>query len=203
MIAAAAAPAERERTLSRALLPPWWLLLILGAGWMLVSVILLRFDYGSVRAISILIGAVAVAAGVLEIGVLALARGWWKVLHACLAVAFIGAGVVAFVHPGDTFVALAAVFSFFLIAAGTFDIIMSIAARREIEVWWLQLVGGIIELALGFWAAGYYGRSAVLLVAWVAAFALIRGVRDIVLAFRVRELQHAEPASITSPDRPS
>jgi uncharacterized membrane protein HdeD (DUF308 family) len=58
-------------------------------------------------------------------------------------------------------------------------------------VWWLQLVGGIVELALGFWAAGYYGRSAVLLVAWVAAIAVTRGVRDIVLAFRLRELQHA------------
>jgi uncharacterized membrane protein HdeD (DUF308 family) len=66
-----------------------------------------------------------------------------------------------------------------------------ISTRHEIEVWWLQLIGGIIELALGFWAAGYYGRSAVLLVAWVAAFAIIRGVRDIVLAFRVREVQHA------------
>ena len=41
-----------------------------------------------------------------------------------------------------------------------------------------KLIGGIIELFLGFWAAGYYGRSAVLLIAWVAAFALIRGARD-------------------------
>jgi len=40
--------------------------------------------------------------------------------------------------------------------------------------------------------AGYYGRSAILLVAWVAAFAIIRGVRDIVLAFHVHALQHAE-----------
>jgi uncharacterized membrane protein HdeD (DUF308 family) len=56
------------------------------------------------------------------------------------------------------------------------------------------LVSGIIELALGFWAAGYYGRSAVLLVAWVAAIAIIRGIRDIVLAFRIREAQHAAPA---------
>jgi len=98
---------------------------------------------------------------------------------------------VAFIHPGNTFAALAAVFSFFLVFAGTFDIVIAISTRREIEVWWLQLVGGIIELALGFWAAGYYGRSSVLLVAWVAAFAIIRGVRDIVFAFRVRELQHA------------
>src|SRR6476660_5103505 len=179
-----------QRSLARSL-PPWWLLLITGIGWMLVALILLRFNYTSVSAISILFGIVAVMAGVLEIGVLILAAGWWKLLHAVLAFVFIAAGIVAFIHPGDTFRALAAVFSFFLIFAGTFDIIISISTRHEIEVWWLQLIGGIIELALGFWAAGYYGRSATLLVAWVAAFAIIRGVRDIVLAFRIREVQHA------------
>jgi uncharacterized membrane protein HdeD (DUF308 family) len=182
--------AAGERTLGR-ILPPWWLMLLTGLAWMLLALIVLRFNYTSVSAISILFGIVAIVAGVAEIGVLILASGWWKVLHGVLVVVFIAVGIVAFIHPGDTFRALAAVFSFFLIFAGAFDIVISISARREIEVWWLQLVGGIIELVLGFWAAGYYGRSAVLLIAWVAAFAIIRGVRDIVLAFRVREIQHA------------
>ena len=188
----AAASFERgaERQLGR-VLPPWWLLLITGVGWSLVGLIMLRFDYTSVHAISLLFGFVGIAAGAMEIVMVFMAAGWWKLLNAVLALAFLAAGVVAFVHPGNTFVALAAIFSFFLIFAGTFDIIMSIAARHEVEVWWLQLVGGIIEVFLGFWAAGYYGRSAVLLIAWVAAFAIIRGVRDFVLAFRVRELQHA------------
>jgi uncharacterized membrane protein HdeD (DUF308 family) len=181
--------ARAQRTLAESL-PPWWLMLITGIGWTLVALILLRFDYTSVSSIAILFGIVAIAAGVLEIGVIFLAAGWWKLLHIVLALVFIVAGIVAFIHPGDTFVALAAIFSFFLVVAGTFDIIMAISARHEIEVWWLQLVGGIIELLLGFWAAGYYGRSAVLLIAWVAAFAIIRGVRDIVLAFRIREVQH-------------
>ena len=181
--------ATMDRTIGR-VLPPWWLLLITGIGWILVSLIVLRFDYTSVHAISLLFGFVALAAGVAEIGMVFLARGWWKLLNAILAVAFIAAAIVSFAHPGNTFAALAAVFSFFLVFAGAFDIIYSISARRESDAWWLQLVGGIIELALGFWAAGYYGRSAVLLVAWVAAFALIRGVRDLVLAFRVREIQH-------------
>jgi uncharacterized membrane protein HdeD (DUF308 family) len=184
--------AAGQRMLARAL-PPWWLFLVTGVGWTLVAVIVLRFDYTSVSAIAILFGIVAISAGVLEIGMTVLVNGWWKLLHAVLALVFIVAGVVAFVHPGDTFVALAAVMSFFLIFAGTFDIIMSISIRREMEVWWLQLIGGIIELALGLWAAGYYGRSAVLPVAWVAAFAIIRGVRDIVFAFRVREVQHGIP----------
>jgi uncharacterized membrane protein HdeD (DUF308 family) len=182
--------AAAQRTLGR-VLPPWWLFLVTGIGWMLVGLIVLRFDYTSVSAIAILFGIVAIASGVLEIGVMMLARGWWKLLYGVLAVVFITTGIVSFIHPGDTFVALAAVISFFLVFAGTFDIITSISARREIEVWWLQLVGGIIELALGFWAAGYFGRSAILLVAWVSAFAIIRGVTNIVLAFRVRELQHA------------
>jgi uncharacterized membrane protein HdeD (DUF308 family) len=157
---------------------------------MVVALILLRFDYTSVSAISILFGVIAIMAGVLEFGVMFMAEGWWRVLNGLLAVVFIVTGIVAFIHPGNTFAALAAVFSFFLIIAGTFDIIIAISVRHEIEVWWLQLISGILELLIGFWAAGYYGRSAVLLVAWVAAIAIIRGVRDIVLAFRVREVQH-------------
>jgi uncharacterized membrane protein HdeD (DUF308 family) len=184
-----------SRTLSRRLLPPWWLFLLTGIGWMLVALIVLRFDYKSVNAIAILFGIVAISAGVLEIGVTILAEGWWKLLYGVLAIVFIAAGIVAFIHPGDTFVALAAVISFFLVFAGTWDVIVAISARREVEVWWLQLIGGIIELALGFWAAGYYGRSAILLVAWVGAFAVIRGVMDIVLAFRVHALQHASASA--------
>ena len=184
--------ATAQRTLGRAL-PPWWLFLITGIAWMLVALILLRFDYTSVSSISILFGFVAIAAGVMEFGMMLISPGWWKLLNGLLALVFIVAGIVAFIHPGNTFAALAAVFSFFLIFAGAFDIIASIAARHEIEVWWLQLNAGIIVLALGFWAAGYYGRSAVLLIAWIAAFAIIRGVRDIVFAFRVHALQHAAP----------
>jgi uncharacterized membrane protein HdeD (DUF308 family) len=171
-------------------LPPWWSLLITGVAWALVGLILLRFDYTSVYSVSLLFGFVAIAAGIAEIAMTVMAEGSWKLLNALLAFVYLVAGVVSFIHPGDTFVALAGIFSFFLVFAGTFDIIQSISARHEIEVWWLQLVGGIIEVALGFWAAGYWGRSEILLIAWVAAFAVIRGVRDIVLAFRVHELQH-------------
>ena len=184
-------PGAGRRMLASRVLPPWWSLLITGVAWVIVGVIVLRFDYTSVYSISLLFGFVAIAAGVVEVAMVFLAEGWWKLLNAILAIAYIAVGVVAFVRPGDTFVALAAVFSFLLVIAGTFDIIFAISARKEVEVWWLQLVGGIIEIALGFWAAGYYGRSAILLIAWVAAFAVVRGIRDIVGAFRVRELQHA------------
>jgi uncharacterized membrane protein HdeD (DUF308 family) len=185
----------RGRWLSRTFLPPWWVLLITGVAWTLIAITLLRFDYASVYSISLLFGFVAIGACIMEIGAIFMAPGWWKLLNAILALVFLVAGALAFASPGNTFASLAAIFSYILIFAGSFDIVMAISARKEIQVWWLQLVGGIIELALGFWAAGYYGRSAVLLVAWVAAFALIRGVRDIVAAFRVHELQHPDTAA--------
>src|SRR4029453_10979542 len=122
--------AAGSRTLGR-VLPPWWLLLITGIGWTIVALIVLRFDYTSVSAVSILFGIVAISAGVLEIGVLMLAAGWWKLLHGVLVVVFIAAGIVAFIHPGDTFAALAGVFSFFLVLAGPFEIIFSFAIWHE------------------------------------------------------------------------
>src|SRR5580765_7661292 len=119
-----------ERSAERAVgrvLPPWWLFLITGIGWAIVGLIVLRFNYTSVHAISLLFGFVAIAAGVMEVVMTFVVPGWWKLLNGVLALAFIVAGIVAFVHPGNTFVALAAVFSFVLVFAGMFDIIMSIA----------------------------------------------------------------------------
>jgi uncharacterized membrane protein HdeD (DUF308 family) len=53
--------------------------------------------------------------------------------------------------------------------------------------WWVQALTGLVELSLGFWAAGYWDRSATLLVAFVGAMALLRGINEIVLAFRLHD----------------
>jgi uncharacterized membrane protein HdeD (DUF308 family) len=170
----------------------WWLFLLTGIAWLLFSIIVFRFDYTTVSSISILFGVVAIAAGVNELFAVGVATRWWKVLHILLAVIFIVVGFVAFWHPGDTFAALAAVISFFFIFKGAFDIVLGIATKNESDVWWLQLVIGIVEILLGFWAAAYFGRSVILLVAWVGATALLRGITEIILAFKLRSARRAE-----------
>lgn len=174
----------------------WWLFLLTGLLWFLFAIIVLRFDYTSVSAIAVLFGIVAIVAGVNEFFMLAASHGWWKILHGLLGVVFVVVGIVAFVHPGDTFAALAAVMSFFLIFKGFFDIVVAIATKAESHVWWVQLVAGIVEVLIGFWAAGYWGRSATLLVVWVGVIALMRGITEIIFAFKLRSAGKSGPGTL-------
>ena len=95
------------------------------------------------------------AAGLVELLAVFAAHGWARAGHAALALACIVIGVIAFIHPGNTFRALAAVMSFYLIVKGTADVILSLAFR-DVELWWLRLITGLIEVVIGFWAAGYW-----------------------------------------------
>lgn len=185
--------ASDERTLLEAG-RVWWLFLITGTAWLLLSIIVFRFDYTTVSAIAIVFGILMLGFALTEVLSLLTASGWKRLLHAALALAFVVIGIVAFIHPGNTFAALAAVFSFFLIFKGVFDIVVAIATKDEIHVWWLQLIVGIVELLIGFWAAGYWGRSATLLIIWVGVIALTRGITEIIFAFKLRSVGRAAAA---------
>lgn len=167
----------------------WWLYLLTAAAWFIIAWVVLRFDLTSVTAISVLAGVVILAAGLAE-----LFNAWvapdWKWLHAVLGALFVITGIIAFFRPGGTFAMLAAFVGWYLLFKGMLDIVLAIATKNVNDAWWLGLIMGIIELFLGFWAAGRFGRSAAVLVLLVGAIALTRGVTDIVLAFRLRKLTH-------------
>jgi hypothetical protein len=59
---------------------------------------------------------------------------------------------------------------------------------RDMPGWWLLVITGLAELLIGFWAAGSWNLSVVVLVAWVGATALIRGITEIVGAFQLRDI---------------
>jgi uncharacterized membrane protein HdeD (DUF308 family) len=179
--------AAREVTAEAARL--WWLFLLTGIAWLLFAIIVFRFDWETVTAISILFGIVAIAAGINEFFTIPMSTRWWKLIRALLGVIFIIVGIVAFVHPGGTFAALSAVFAFFLLFKGVFDIVLAIATKDELSVWWLQLVIGIVEILLAFWATAYFGNAVILLVVWVGASALLRGITEIIFAFKLHSLR--------------
>ena len=168
----------------------WWLFLLSGIAWVVVAVIVLRFDYTSVVAVAVLFGIFAITIGSFEFSLAMVTRGWLGFFRALFGVIFIAAGVVAFFTPGDTFVGLAAVISFYFVFAGVWDI-ASAFSMRHVSGWWVQLVSGLLWLGLGFWAAGSWDVSASLLVGVVAAIALIRGIAQISLSFALRSVHEA------------
>jgi uncharacterized membrane protein HdeD (DUF308 family) len=167
----------------------WWVFLLTGIAWILASLVIFRFDYTSVSALSYLFGAVAILFGVNELMAIGGSTRGWRIWHGLLGVLFVIVGVIALLHPYDTFQSLAALMSFFLVFAGVFDIVVALATKNEIDFWWVTLITGIVQVLLGFWAAGYFGRSAFLLVVWVAATCLARGISQIVFAFKMHGLR--------------
>jgi uncharacterized membrane protein HdeD (DUF308 family) len=167
----------------------WWLPIITGTLWILFSLLMFRFDYASVTAISVLFGVVCIAGAVEELISIPTSHGWWRVLRIALALLFAVIAIVAFVHPGNTFNALAAVFAFFLLLRGIFTILL--ALTHLFEPMWLGLLAGIVEIGLAFWAAGDFGHKTVLLLVFVGLSALIHGVVQIILAFNLRSLRTA------------
>jgi uncharacterized membrane protein HdeD (DUF308 family) len=194
MASMTSATGRRDRADLPSISVPWWLYLITAAAWFVIAWVVLRFDLTSVVAVSILAGVVILTAGVAELFNAFTAPGW-KWLHALLGGLFIVTSAIAFFQPGGTFAMLAAFVGWYLLFKGLFDIVLAFATKAENDAWWLLLVVGIIEVILGFWAAGRFGRSVALLIVFIGAIALTRGITDIVLAFRLRQIQHGRAES--------
>jgi uncharacterized membrane protein HdeD (DUF308 family) len=167
----------------------WWLLVATGVAWIVVAIVILRFNYSTIAAIAALFGVFSFVAAANEVMVGAVSSKGWRILHWLLAVLFVVVGFFAFFRPEDTFVGLAAVMSFYFVFRGSFDIAMALAGSRA-PGWWLLLIVGLFELAIGFWAAGSWRASVIVLVSWVAAGALLHGVGQIASAFLVRKVGH-------------
>ena len=175
----------------------WWIPLIIGILWLIYAFIVLSFTYKTIWAIAIFAGMAFIAAGIVEF-VLAAVLDSWRWLHALAGVLCIGAGIVAFAWPDQTFLVLAAIIGWFLLFRGTFNIVESLFVKDYVEQWWLMLITGILQVGIALWAVGYAGRSIAVLVVWVGAWALTEGVTNIWAAFRLRGV-HQRAATVARP----
>jgi uncharacterized membrane protein HdeD (DUF308 family) len=163
----------------------WWIFLITGTLWLILSLIMFRFNLSSAKSIGVLAGILFLIAGAVSFGMVAIVRsGWWKALNAILGILLVLGGIFSFIHPRDTFVAIAQITAFMLLFIGIMDLIIAFSDRTGL--WWLRMISGFICIGLGFWAAGEFGRKAALLIVWVGLFALFRGIDSFFTAFSLR-----------------
>jgi uncharacterized membrane protein HdeD (DUF308 family) len=114
-----------------------------------------------------------------------LARNWWVVaLRGVFAIIF---GVLALIWPGLTLFVLIVMFGAYALVDGIFAVIAGIASYGRNERWWAVLLEGIAGIVLGLLTFFYPGVTALVLVYFIAAWALITGVFEIAAAIRLRK----------------
>lgn len=165
----------------------WWIPLITGIIWIFASLVVLRFDLTSVKGVGIIAGVVFLVAGVQNLLTAPLLSGAWRWFVVLLGVILVAGGIYAFVNPVETFVAIASLVGWLLLIVGVFDITLALT-NRHVDLWWLRLALGILELILALVVSGNLQEKAIFLIVFVGAAAMVRGVTDVVLAFQMRSI---------------
>jgi uncharacterized membrane protein HdeD (DUF308 family) len=177
-----------EQVYAESAAPVWWVFLITGIGWLILSLIMFRFNMTSAKTIGILAGIVFLAAGTIEFVMVAVVRsGWWKAVNALLGVVLVVGGILAFIHPGNAFIAVASIIGFMFLLVGIYDLIVAFSDRTGL--WWVRMITGFLCIGLAFWASGDFQRKSILLVTWLALFALFRGINSFIVAFTMRHIE--------------
>jgi uncharacterized membrane protein HdeD (DUF308 family) len=113
-----------------------------------------------------------------------LARNWWAlVLRGLAAILF---GVLAFAWPGITLFVLVLFFGAYMLVDGIFAIVAAVRAAGEEDRWWLLLIQGILGVLAGLVAIFWPGLTALALLYFIAAWAIVTGIMEIVAAIRLR-----------------
>jgi uncharacterized membrane protein HdeD (DUF308 family) len=112
------------------------------------------------------------------------ARNWWTLaLRGLAAVIF---GLLAFVWPGRTVLALVFLFGAYALVDGAFAIAAGIRGREQ-KRWWVLLILGILSVIAGFLAFSLPGMTALILLGLIAGWALFTGVLEIIAAIQMRK----------------
>ena len=117
-----------------------------------------------------------------------LSRNWWAfVLRGVVAIAI---GILAFVQPGATLIALIAIFAAYAI----FDGVLAVAAGVSVDGGprWMLILGGILGIVIGLLTINRPDVTAVALVLLIGVWAIATGVAEAVAAYSFRQVLENE-----------
>src|SRR5216117_3001369 len=113
-----------------------------------------------------------------------LKRHWWvPVIRGIAAIVF---GVIAFVYPGLTVAVLVLLFGAWVLVDGIFRVIGAIGHRASDKEWGFDLIIGIVGIIIGFLTFHAPQITALALIIYIAAWALMIGATEIATAIKLR-----------------
>ena len=175
----------------RTLAQNWWAIVLRGVcavlfgltafAWPGITLAVLVMFYGVYALVE---GAFAVAGALM--GRRAGAFPWGVLLSGLAGIAI---GVITFMSPQITAIALVYLIAAWAILRGVFEIVAAIQLRKEIENEWLLGLAGALSVVLGLWLFAAPGAGAVAVLWWIGAFAIVFGIVEIILGFRLKGLK--------------
>ena len=114
----------------------------------------------------------------------ALASNWWLILlRGICAVIF---GLLTFVLPGVTLATLVLLYGAFALVDGVTALVAAIRGGAPAPRWWLAIVG-LLGIAAGLLTFFFPGVTALVLLYFIAFWAIATGVMEIAGAIRLRK----------------
>ncbi|HEY2589900.1 MAG TPA: HdeD family acid-resistance protein [Tepidisphaeraceae bacterium] len=185
----------------------WWLVLLRGLCAILFGILAFTWPGLTLLTLALMWGIYAIADGITALTLAVAGRrigppAWWLILTGVLGIL---AGIIAIVHPGLAITVLLLFIGFWAIARGIMEIVAAIALRREVANEFLLLLSGLISILFGILLVARPGTGALALVWLVGTLAIVYGVFEIGLAFRLRQLKgrlEPPPAAAAPPAAP-
>ncbi len=167
----------------------WWVELLLGLLWLVIAVVVLKFNHASVVTVGVLTGIMFLVFAAEEFVLAMVDDGAMRWLWTFFGVLLAVCGIVSLIHPLETFAGFAEVLGFVFLLIGVIWTVQAFAERDFNDLWWMSLISGILLIILAFWTSGQFllERAYTLLI-FAGIWALVKGVTDIVRAFQLREL---------------
>ena len=168
----------------------WWVGLVAGISWLVISLVILQFDTASIRTVGVLVGLMFLLTAVQNIALTTLpAEHRW--VPGLFSVLFLISAVICFIDPVDTFAGLANMLGFLFLVVGVWWMVQAFLERPVNPLWWLGLISGILMTGIAFWSAGQlFAAKAYTLLVFAGIWALMQGTVDIVRAFEVRRVHN-------------
>jgi uncharacterized membrane protein HdeD (DUF308 family) len=101
-------------------------------------------------------------------------------------------GALAILWPGITLAVLVGIFGFYAILDGITNLMLGLSRREPHTGSWAQAVQGVVGVCAGVLALLWPGVTALVLVLFIGAWAIVTGVLEIIAAVRLRRVISGE-----------
>ena len=166
----------------------WWLMLLRGLAAIGFGILVIAKPQISLQVLVYMFGIYVLVEGILGVAVAIQGRNEidsWGVLllWGLLGVAV---GILAFLKPDLTALALLFYIALWAIATGALEIAAAIRLREVIKNEWLLILAGIVSVAFGGWLIARPEAGALAVLWAIGIYAIVFGVLVVLFAFKIR-----------------